>query len=372
MILSYIWSIPTRVFHWLFASTILLAFLTAQEDYLLNYHAIIGYVILIILIFRIVWGLIGPKYSKFKDFPLSIEKAKDFTKNIFDTKQVYIGHNPMASFVIVAMLITTLIVILTGILTLGIQEGKGVLSFLNNSYFKSMELLKNIHEFFSNLFLTLIVIHLFGVLSDKILHSKHGILKSIFSGYKNTKKNESIKLNNFQKIFSLIMIVLLISFIVFNLVKPNNMLIISSYKHIDFNTKNELFVSECNSCHTLYPPDLLPEKSWGILMSNLENHFGDDAYLEKEDREIILNFLIKNSAEKSTKEASFKISKSIGTKNIIAISKTLFWKKQHKDIPKDLFNNKKIKSKANCKACHIDIEKGVIEDENIKNIINFM
>ncbi len=120
------------------------------------------------------------------------------------------------------------------------------------------------------------------------------------------------------------------------------------------------------------PPNILPEKSWKLLMSDLENHFGDDASLSEEDTKNILDFLLENSAEKSTKEVSVKVLNSIGNKDIIAITQTSFWKKEHKDIPKELFKNEKIKSKANCKACHTDIEKGLIEDDKIKDISSFM
>jgi len=119
------------------------------------------------------------------------------------------------------------------------------------------------------------------------------------------------------------------------------------------------------------PPNLMPKKSWELIMSDLENHFGDDASLDVETNKDILAFLLKNSAETSTTEASFKFLQSIKNQDIIALSKTTFWEKTHKDVPKEIFDNEKIKSKANCKACHIDIEKGLIEDENIKNLSAF-
>jgi len=120
------------------------------------------------------------------------------------------------------------------------------------------------------------------------------------------------------------------------------------------------------------PPNLLPESSWKVLMNNLENHFGDDASLDAKDEKIILDFLVKYSAEKSTKEASFKILKSLENKDIIAITQTSFWKDEHKNIPKNVFLHNEVKSKANCKACHSDVEKGLIEDDKIKNISSFM
>ncbi|WP_419771045.1 MAG: cytochrome C [Candidatus Marinarcus sp.] len=107
-------------------------------------------------------------------------------------------------------------------------------------------------------------------------------------------------------------------------------------------------------------------------MSDLENHFGDDASLTEADNKNILDFLVQNSAEKSTQEASVYMLDSIGDNNIIAMTQTTFWKHQHENIPKTLFKHDKIKSKANCKACHSDVEKGLIEDDKIKNIRSFM
>mgnify|MGYP005996311317 CR=1 FL=1 len=250
---SYIWSIPTRVFHWLFVLFILLAFISADEERWLNYHAVIGYAVLILLIFRAGWGLFGPKYSLFKDFPIGKQKAKEFLENIFDDKQKYIGHNPMASYVMIAMLLVAFLTVVTGVLAFGIQEGKGILSSLNSSFFKEMKLFKEIHEILSTLFIALIAAHIGGVLVDRLLHKKHETLNSIFTGYKVTQENESIKLKIYQKVFAFLMFIFFIGFLAFNIYKPDNVLISSINKPINYKVQNELFVSECASCHTLYP-----------------------------------------------------------------------------------------------------------------------
>jgi len=319
---SYIWSIPTRVFHWLFVGFILLAFLSADEDRLLNYHAIIGYTILILLAFRLIWGIFGPKYSRFKDFPMSKKSIKEFQENILNTNQKFIGHNPIASYVMIGMFITVFIIILTGALTFGIQEGKGIFSYLNFSFFKEMELFESLHELFATCLILLIVAHLGGILFDKIFHGKHETLNSIFNGFKKTKEKEIIKLNIYQKIIAFIFLIIFVGFLVFNFLQPKNILVASIYKSTNYEQQNELFVSECASCHTLYPPNLLPKESWVKLMSDLENHFGDDASLDEEDNSLILAFLVENSAETSTMEASMKILNSIKNKDIIAISQT--------------------------------------------------
>ena len=107
-------------------------------------------------------------------------------------------------------------------------------------------------------------------------------------------------------------------------------------------------------------------------MGDLENHFGDDASLDEKTNQDILTFLLKNSAETSTMQASWNFLNSIGDKDIIALSKTTYWERKHKKIPIEVFKNEKVKSVANCKACHSDIEKGLIENENIKDISDFM
>jgi cytochrome b len=369
---SYIWSLPTRVFHWLFVVFILLAFITAEEDRLLNYHAIIGYTVLILLLFRLVWGVFGTKYSRFKDFPLSIKNVKEFIVNIFNKEQEFVGHNPMASYVMIAMFITVFLIIVSGVFTLGIQEGKGLLASLNLTFFKDMELFEELHEVLATLLIVLIVLHLGGIVFDRLFHSKQETLQSIFTGYKKTKINEFVQLNLFQKSIAFLFLLLFIVFVVYNIVQPKNLLVSSIYTPINYEQKNELFVSECASCHTLYPPHLLSKNSWHLLMSDLENHFGDDASLDIEDHNIILAFLLLHSAETSTMEVSKKILDSIENKDIITISKTTFWEERHQEIAKEIFLHEQVKSKANCKACHKDIEKGLIEDENIKDIRTFM
>ncbi|MCG3691157.1 diheme cytochrome c [Aliarcobacter butzleri] len=106
-------------------------------------------------------------------------------------------------------------------------------------------------------------------------------------------------------------------------------------------------------------------------MADLENHFGDDASLDVQTNKNILDFLIKNSAENSSYKANWNFLNSINNQDIIALSQTSYWKRKHRKIPEKVFENPQVKSKANCKACHSDIEKGLIEYENIKDISTF-
>lgn len=209
---SYIWSMPTRIFHWSFALLITICFII--DDDVILIHSISGYLILVPLTFRFIWGFIGPKYSKFKDFSLDIKETKEFASNIFEKKQKYIGHNPMASFVMISILLLVPFIILTGGISLGVEESKGIFS-----NFIKLDFFEDIHELLANLLYVLLFAHISGILVDRLLHKEHGTLNSIFTGYKNTKNKDDITLNIFQKFVAFLFLIIFLifaSYLVFN------------------------------------------------------------------------------------------------------------------------------------------------------------
>jgi cytochrome b len=363
----YVWTLPTRLFHWLFVVLIVAAWISTEEDRWLNIHAAIGSAVGALVVFRIVWGVIGPRYSRFGDFNLSINALKEYLLSLLNPSRRTIGHNPAASFVMVAMLSTVVLAVFSGMLAYGIAENRGLLASLHTGFFQDMEIFEEIHEFFVNLLWVLIAAHVGGVLVDRLLHKEDRTLNSIIDGHKNME-GESAVLSWFQKVVALIGIGGTIALLVYALSTPNNPLVAGYNEKIDYAKINPAFVNECGSCHTLYPPSLLPKESWVKLMGDLSNHFGDDASLDSADQQSIREYLLAHSAETSTQEMSLKMVQSLEKRDMIAITQTPFWKKRHKHISEDIFKSDPVKSRANCKACHSDVEEGRIEDNAIKEI----
>lgn len=363
----YVWTLPTRLFHWLFVVLIIAGWISSEEDRWLNIHASIGSAVGVLVVFRIVWGIIGPKYSRFGDFNFRFDALKEYLLTLMNPTRHYVGHNPAASMVIIAMLVTVVLAVLSGMLAYGIGENRGILAFLHHGYFHDMEWFEAIHEFFVNLLWVLIAAHVTGVLVDRFLHPKDQTLTSIIDGHKN-RDGESAVLSWYQKIAAIIGISGTIALLLYALSVPNNPLIVGYNQSVDYTKINPVFVNECGSCHTLYPPTLLPKESWGKLMGDLSNHFGDDASLDPADYQTILAYLIEHSAESSTQEMSVKMIQSLGNRDMIAITQTPFWKERHKHISDEVFKDSRVKSRANCKACHSDVEQGTIEDNAIKAI----
>jgi cytochrome b len=200
---TYIWTLPTRIFHWLLVIGMVAAYIVAEEEELLNLHSSIGYVVGILIIFRIIWGFAGPKYSRFSDFPIGISAMKSFFTDMKKSKSHSAGHNPAASLVMLGIIILSLIIVVSGTLLLA-SEGQGLFAFIQTGM--SEDTLKGIHEIAVNIVIGLVILHLLGNLVDFIFNKKAGTLQSIFTGYKNIE-GESVKLTSFQKILAAVGII---------------------------------------------------------------------------------------------------------------------------------------------------------------------
>lgn len=362
-----VWGLYTRVSHALLMVMMLAVFLTPEVKRLLTLHVALGYTLALLFLFRILWGFLDVKYSKFKDFNFSLRDLKEYMFAILGNKKEYIGHNPASSYAIIAMIILTFLAVITGALTYGVKEGMGLFSFMNHTMFRDMKLFKEVHEFFSNVLMAVIFTHIAGVLLDKFFH-KSRALESMVDGYK-IGEEEGVKLTWVQKAFGVVAITLSIVAFAYMLLAPNSLLIADGNQKMDYAKENPAFYKECISCHTLYPPFLLPSKSWVSMMDTLQNHFGDDASLDAATTESIKAFLVKNSAETSTKDSSLRILASLeNDKMYLAITETPFWKNRHKEIDKAVFKRADIGKPSNCKACHDNIENGLLNNRDIKRL----
>ncbi|MDH5357454.1 MAG: diheme cytochrome c [Gammaproteobacteria bacterium] len=131
---------------------------------------------------------------------------------------------------------------------------------------------------------------------------------------------------------------------------------------------NELYRSECASCHFGYQPGLLPARSWVKIMSGLEDHFGDNAELDPDSHARLLRYLVKNAADLSNYKRSRRITNSLSPDEApLRITDTLYFKRQHREISLTrVKNNPEIGSFSNCIACHSQADKGSFNEREIK------
>lgn len=130
---------------------------------------------------------------------------------------------------------------------------------------------------------------------------------------------------------------------------------------------NGAYLKECGACHFAFQPQLLPKRSWEKIMGSLDNHFGDSATLDVTTRTGILDYLINNSADKSSSKVSGKLLASIGKSEApIRITDTGYFKRKHDEVRAAVFKRKSIGTASNCVACHLTAEKGDFDERKVK------
>jgi len=129
---------------------------------------------------------------------------------------------------------------------------------------------------------------------------------------------------------------------------------------------NELYVEECGTCHFVYQPGLLPERSWRKLMAGLEDHFGENAELDEVDRQKIEGYLSGNAGDHSSYKRSKKLMRSIRSGDTpLRITEIPYLAKEHREVPKGALKHEKIRSLSNCDACHRTASKGNFGERGI-------
>jgi len=124
---------------------------------------------------------------------------------------------------------------------------------------------------------------------------------------------------------------------------------------------------ECSSCHMLYPPALLPERSWRAMMGGLDAHFGENAQLDAATRDNITAFLVANSADHTAARRARMLARSIPADEIpLRISTTRYFRRKHDEVSTEVFKRASVGSAANCVACHSGAEKGAFSEETVR------
>lgn len=112
-----VWDLPTRVFHWLLALCVIAQIITGKiGGAAMTWHFRIGYCVFALVGFRLVWGLIGGRWSRFSSFlyaPATVLRYLRGEHRPGDHFQV--GHNPLGMGSILAMLLILVVQIATGL-----------------------------------------------------------------------------------------------------------------------------------------------------------------------------------------------------------------------------------------------------------------
>ncbi|MDQ9169647.1 cytochrome b/b6 domain-containing protein [Oxalobacteraceae bacterium R-40] len=173
-----VWDLPVRVFHWLMALSFAGAYLTAETERWRLLHVTLGYTMAGLVVFRIIWGLMGTRYARFSDFvrgPKAV--ARYFGSILRGQPEHYTGHNPAGALAILALLGLALAVAASGWTLYNDLAGEWV---------------EEVHEAVANLMLALVFVHIAAVVLSSWLH-KENLVRAMIDGRKTGSPKESIR-----------------------------------------------------------------------------------------------------------------------------------------------------------------------------------
>lgn len=173
-----VWDAPVRVFHWLMVLAFAGAYLTAESERWRLLHVTLGYTMMGLIGFRIVWGLIGTRYARFTQFvrgPAAVMGY--FGAMLRGRPQHYTGHNPAGALAIMALLGLALAVTASGWALYNDLGG---------------HLLEEMHEAIASGMLALVGVHVAAVLLGSWLHHDN-LVGAMITGRKPGRPEEGIR-----------------------------------------------------------------------------------------------------------------------------------------------------------------------------------
>lgn len=173
-----VWDAPVRLFHWLMVLSFAGAYLTAESERWRLLHLTLGYTMVGLVAFRIVWGFVGTRHARFASFVRGPAAIAEYVRGLLRGRpEPHPGHNPVGALAIVALLGLTLLVTAAGWATYTDVGGHW---------------LEELHEGAANVMLAVVGVHVSGVLIGSWLH-RENLIGAMFTGRKSGRPEDAVK-----------------------------------------------------------------------------------------------------------------------------------------------------------------------------------
>jgi len=171
-----VWDLPVRIFHWTLAGTFAAAYVLSESERLRAVHVTLGWTVLGLVAFRLVWGFVGSRWARFSSFAFGPRAVAAYLRQLAAGRPPrHVGHNPAGSWAVYAILA---LAALTGITGWCNYEGIGG------------DALEELHEGLAATWLALVGLHVAGVVVSSWLH-RENLARAMITGWKDGTAAES-------------------------------------------------------------------------------------------------------------------------------------------------------------------------------------
>ena len=233
-----VWDRFVRIFHWSLVGLFTLAYLTGDDAGTI--HVWSGYAIIALIASRIIWGFVGTKHARFSDFVRGPSAVFRYLKGLANGNAARtLGHNPAGGWMVLLLLVSILATAGSGLVVLGLEgegpmagriasdgwivsvgntfggdegdggkgrehengddddgykngdsgsvsavnAGSGMAAADNQPFESAEDAWEEIHEFFANLTVLLVILHVIGVIVSSIAH-RENLVRAMVTGTK--------------------------------------------------------------------------------------------------------------------------------------------------------------------------------------------
>jgi cytochrome b len=173
-----LWDLPTRLFHWFLALAVIAASISGQlGGGLMTLHGRIGLAVVGLVVFRLVWGLMGSTYARFVQFLPTPGGIKAYLRGQWQGE----GHNPLGALSVLGILGLLAAQVATGLFSNDDIAFRGPLYDLANKTLSNR--LTAVHSLMSKLIYLLVALHL-GAIAFYAFARKQNLVKPMLTGRK--------------------------------------------------------------------------------------------------------------------------------------------------------------------------------------------
>lgn len=185
-----VWDLPTRLFHWSLLALIVACWWTSGEEGNIDWHMRCGIAVLALLLFRLVWGVLGSTTARFANFVATPRAVLSYFEGMRDkSTPPHIGHNPAGGWMVLALLGMVLAITLCGLFANDDIMSEGPLAHLVSKGMSDQATAWHEKGFYT--LIALVGLHV-AAIAFYLLVKKENLVRPMLTGVKQLPRDMSV------------------------------------------------------------------------------------------------------------------------------------------------------------------------------------
>lgn len=183
-----VWDLPTRLFHWLLVAAVAGAYFSGETGgNWLVWHLRLGFLIVGLIVFRLVWGFTGSTYARFATFVRGPAAIRQYLAGQWQG----LGHNPIGAFSVLALIGLVAVQLASGLFSVNDDTGIAgpFYALVSNGL---GETATQLHHLIIDLLIILVGLHV-AAIAYYARVKKNNLLKPMITGHKDVSQGESAR-----------------------------------------------------------------------------------------------------------------------------------------------------------------------------------